>query len=205
MAKVTFPSYIKGSQGRMKDMIISKWKGIVYMRHNYKSQRPPTEKQVYIRSAFSSLVSDWKYFGGIISTSWRLLTEDRNLSGYNAFIGSNLTHRRAGKPIQICPGTGEEILMNFTAVPGREQGKIMCSFLPPESSCHVTFFARNETLREKQPVIIRFDAGADTLSPFILTGLQSGALYSIYAVVTDAAYARAETVSPSVAAMSAAG
>ena len=100
---------------------------------------------------------------------------------------------------------GEEILVNLTAAPGTSAGEIVCTFLPAEEGCHITFFTRKEEEPGIKSPIMRHDAGADTVSPFTISGLEPGANYSIYAVVTDAEYDNALTVSQSVSAMSVTG
>ena len=68
-----------------------------------------------------------------------------------------------------------------------------------------TIFARKEAEPGIKSQISRHDAGAGTVSPFTITGLETGAEYYIYPVVTDTEYDSALTVSQSVAASSVAG
>ncbi len=205
MAKIKFPSYIKEGHGRMDDaVIVTMQNGDAYMKP-YKKVVSKTENQVEVRKAFSSLVKDWKYLSGVISDSWGFLTKGTNAHGYNAFMGANISHRRAGEPIELCRGLGEELLMNFEARPGSSAGEITCSFLTPGQGCHVTIFARKEVEPGIASPISRHEAGETPSSPFIISGLESGEQYYLYAVVTDAEYSSAKTVSQSVAALCAAG
>lgn len=203
MAKITLPSYIKEGHGRMDDAVIVTRNGESYMKV-YKKILSNSANQLEIRQAFKSLVADWKYLTGIVSESWNFLTKGTNASGYNAFIGANILHRRAGDPLELCPGLGEEIVMNLTAAPGGT-GQLVCSFLPAETGRHITFFARKDTEPGIKGVIIRFDAGADPVSPYTITGLEPGAKYSVYAVATDAEYEKAKTVSQSSSSTATAG
>lgn len=205
MAKIKFPSYIKEGHGRMDDaVIVTMPNGEAYMR-TYRKVISKTEKQVEVRKAFSSLVKDWKHLTGIISDSWDLLTKGTNANGYNAFMGANVSHRRAGRPIELCRGMGEELLINFTARAGSTSGDIVCSFLTPEQCRHVTIFTRKEVEPGEPSPISKHVAGETPSSPFTISGLESGAQYYIYAVVTDAEYSSAKTVSQSVAALCSAG
>lgn len=205
MAKITLPSYIKEGHGRMEDAVIVTRKGTSYMMHYKKGNRVKTVNQIEVQDAFKTVVADWKNLTGIIRKAWDLYSDEENVSGYNSFMGVNSTHRRAGEPLEICPGMGEEILMNFTTAPGSSAGEIVCEFLPPEAGCHVTFFTRKESESGIKSPITRHDAGADPVSPFTITGRESGADYYIYAIVTDAQYDSALTVSQSVSASSKAG
>lgn len=205
MAKIKLPSYIKEGRGRMEDaVLVTMPNGEMYMKP-YKKHYSNTENQAEVRKAFATLVKDWKYLTGVISDSWELGTDGTNASGYNIFMGANISHRRNGEPLELCKGTGEELLMNFTAETGTSAGEIICSFLPPEAGCHVTIFARREVELGLISKFTRYDAGANPSSPYTITGLESGAQYYIYAVVTDAQYDTALTVSQSVAALATAG
>ena len=123
MAKIKFPSYIKEGHGRMDDAILVMRKGYSYMKTYKTYTTGHTEEQLEIRNAFSTVVADWKYLGGIISGAWTIAAKDTAGTGYNAFLGSNIQHRRAGEPLELCIGMGEEILMNFTAAPGTTAGE----------------------------------------------------------------------------------
>lgn len=205
MAKVKLPSYLKEGSGRMEDaVLVTMPNGNMYMRP-YKKVFSRTPKQEEVRNAFSTLVADWKYLDGVIRSAWNFSTKGRNATGFNAFTGANVSLRRAGEPVMLCIGLGEEILMNFTAEPGISSGEINCSFSAPESGCHVTLFARQEVEPGIKSPFKRYDTGSDPVSPFIITGLESGSQYYIYAVVTDEQYDTALTVSQSVAALTIAG
>lgn len=205
MARIKLPSYIKEGHGRMEDAVIVTRKNTTYMMaYNY-NPRGKTEKQKEIQNAFKTVVADWKCLDGIIKKVWDLYAKDTNGSGYNIFVGDNVPHRRAGELLELCKGMGEEILMNFEAVPGTSAGEIVCTFLPVEAGCHITFFTRKEVEPGIISPVSRHDAGADPASPFTISGLEAGANYHIYAIVTDAHYESASTVSQSVAASSKAG
>ncbi|HPS58027.1 MAG TPA: hypothetical protein PK514_07965 [Spirochaetota bacterium] len=205
MARIKLPSYIKEGSGRMEDAVIVTKNGTSYMMVYKKYSRGNTASQAAVNNAFRTVIVDWKYLRGIIRKAWDSSSENGNVSGYNLFIGENMSRRRSGEPIMLCPGMGEEILMNFTAEPGTCAGEVICSFLAAEPGCHVTFFSRKETAPDENSIITRHDAGADLASTFTITGLEPGAQYHIYAVVTDAAYEEAATISASVAAKTESG
>ena len=205
MAKITLPSYIKEGHGRMEDAVIVTRGDKSFMKVYKKYDRGSTPKQLQVREAFTTVVADWSYLEGIISDAWDMSTGDPYVSGYNAFLGENLSRRRDGEPLILCPGMGEELLMNLAAVPGASAGETTCTFLPAEPGRHVTFFTRMVTEPGVKSPVSRHDAGADARSPFTITGLEPGAGYHVYAVVTDAEYEKASTVSVSAAAVTVAG
>ena len=206
MAKLTFPSYIKEGHGRMEDAVLSSWKGIPYMKAYKKpSSTSLTENQKEIRASFRSLAEDWKSLSGIIRESWNVSVKGISRTGYNAFIGENLARRRAGEPIELSFSMGEDMLTGLTAETGTATGEIICSFIPPESGRHVSFFVRRETDSKGESFITRHDAGPDPASPLTIEGLDAGSEYSVYAVVTDAAYDEAASISRSAPAMAVSG
>ena len=205
MAKIKLPSYIKESSGRMEDEVFVNWKGVAYMRPYRKIKGTCTPKQAEVRKSFSSVRADWKYLSGIIAQTWERSVKDKPMTAVNAFMSVNMKNRRMGEPLDICLSAGEAPLMNFSAAAGSGSGEITCTFLPPETGRHITFFTRIVTDLDARPVIMRHDAGEGTASPFTITGLEPGVQYHVHAVVTDAVYDDAVTLSASVAATASAG
>lgn len=197
MAKIKLPSYLKEGNGRMEDAVLTRWKGISYMKPYRKPKDAQTQAQVEIRSAFSSVVADWGYLSGIVHTAWNKSVEGQDLTGYNAFIGTNSEYRRKGEILELCPAYGEEMVINFTAAAGSVGGTISCSFAPLAAGKHLTLFIRKNVTEGKANPVIRQDCGADPVSPVTVSSLKAGAAYSVYAVVTDAVYAEAKSVSQS--------
>ncbi len=197
MAKVTLPSYIKDGRGRMEDAVMFQWKGQTYMRH-YKKRENITEKQQEVRNAFSTLANDWKCLRGAVQSSWKMYVEGERMLGLNAFIGENVPRRRSGMPIVISKGFGERPLENFTVEAGTNAGEIHCTFDSPAEGSHVTVFVSKQAEEGKHFEMTRHDLGADPSVPCPIAGLESGADYHVYAIVTNAAYEDAETLSESV-------
>jgi hypothetical protein len=204
MAKIALPSYLKEGNGRMEDAVLMHWKGISYMRPYKKPRDTRTSGQVAVRNAFTSLVADWGCLAGIVREAWNASVEGQDLTGYNAFIGANSNARRKGQALELCPPMGENQVMNFTAAAGTVAGSISCSFAPIPAGKHLTLFVREEVAGEENASMIRLDVGADPASPVTAPSLESGKVYTVYALVTDAAYTDAKTVSHSVSARAAA-
>ena len=204
MAKIELPSYLKEGNGRMEDAVLMRWKGISYMRPYKKPRDARTTGQVAVRSAFTSLVEDWGCLAGIVRSSWNASVKGMDLTGYNSFIGVNSNARRKGEAIELCPPMGENQVTNFTAASGTAAGSISCTFAPVAAGKHLTLFVRKDAAEEETAPMIRHDCGADPASPVTVPSLESGKAYTVYALVTDAAYTDAKTVSHSVSAGAAA-
>ncbi|MHB8089782.1 MAG: DUF6266 family protein, partial [Anaerolineaceae bacterium] len=190
MSTIKLNSMLEDVRKKMGTIVYSKWKGINYAKQWSAPTGDPTEKQQSIRSAFGKLVKDWKQMNGIMHLGWEVYAGNKNLTGYNAFIGANSANQKKGLPLQLFRETGEDSLMNFSAAPGAAAGEIACSFLRTDELAgrHVTFFTQKRVNGLAEGKFRRYDGGVDTASPFTITGLEAGQEYYVYAVVTDDAY-----------------
>ncbi|MBN2038789.1 MAG: hypothetical protein JW864_02035 [Spirochaetes bacterium] len=67
------------------------------------------------------------------------------------------------------------------------------------------FFAQSIADGKAGAEIQTFEAGANAISPYTISGLEAGTEYFVYAVITNDGYASAETVSASVSMRATAG
>ena len=202
MAKITMPSYIKEGSGRMEDAVFAQCRGILYMKHYKKQKYAGTPKQEQVKTAFMSLVADWNSLSGIVRSAWNERCEGQHYNGYNAFIGANSPRRIRGEHLELCPAMGEKPVLGFTAAAGTAAGSISCTFTPIPAGKHLSIFLRRDDVvyEDEAATLIRHDLGADPVSPVTLPSLETGKSYTVYAVVTDAAYGEAKLVSRSIAA-----
>jgi hypothetical protein len=207
MATVSFMTLVTDVRKRMGNVVFSKWKDTNYVREYVRHNPSATEKQLEVRKAFSLLVSLWRSMEGtIMQASWDNHSRALNMTGFNAFLGQNSNSLRKGEPLGLFREFGENAPASFTAAAG-SSGNIVCTFAMPAGPAgkHVIFFAQKIVDGEGGPEITMYEAGANTASPFTISGLEPGATYFVYAVVTDNAYANAITVSASVSASASAG
>lgn len=202
MAKITLPSYIKDGSGRMEDAVLGQCRGISFMRHYKKQKYAGTPKQLQVNSAFQSVIADWKSITGIVRAAWEERSEGQHYNGYNAFIGSNSPRRIRGEHLELCPAMGEKPVLGFAAAAGTDAGSISCTFSPIPAGKHLSIFLRRDDVafEDEAATLIRHDFGADPVSPVTIPSLEAGKSYTVYAVVTDAAYGEAKLVSRSIAA-----
>jgi hypothetical protein len=95
---------------------------------------------------------------------------------------------------------GEEPLADFAAEAGASSGEITCTFTPPGNGSHITFFTRKVPGNGEIELLSKHDAGSGTTTPYTLTGLEPGAAYHVYGVLTDATYDESAMVSAAVTA-----
>lgn len=172
---------------------------------DYRDAKSPA--QMAVREAFSELASVWKSMSGLMQRSWKEFSRNRKSSGsgYNAFMGRNTRLQREGNPITLFQSMGEDRLEGFAASTGASSGEIECVFQPVTGGRHITVFLQKRENGLYRGALIRHDAGAGAVSPVVISGLEPGAEYALYAVVTDYEYAHATTVSASASATAAAG
>jgi len=92
------------------------------------------------------------------------------------------------------------VVMNFAAAPGSAAGSVSVTFAALPEGKHLTLFARKDVALGEVAPITRQDCGAAPASPVTIALLDAATQYEVYAVVTDAAYNDAKTISASVSA-----
>ncbi len=207
MGKVRTNAAIKGFSNNIDGFVYYERNGKACVRPYFKPSDPKTHKQQKVRNAFRTLSSLWKQLDGILVESWNALGRTTKVSGYNAFIGANANSQRAGQPLTLCPEYGMEGLTAFTARAGSAAGEIVCEYTPGETvgTPSIMFFAQKTEKGIAGGDLARFDGGPASGPSFTLTGLESGCAYHVYAILTDAPYAEATTVSVARSAICTAG
>lgn len=205
MPTIKLNPLITDIRNRMGNSVFSKWKDVNYVREFIPPSNPNTEAQVSVRNAFSRLVEAWKNIGKAARESWNANAKGKNMSGYNAFIRKNFENMKSDLALMISMPLAEETPANFSAATGTATGEITCTFQPPsEGSKSVTLFTQKLGVPVGQAILARHEQKG-AASPVTLAGLEPGAEYHVYVVITEGAYDAAKTVSASVAATAKAG
>ena len=197
MSKVTLSPIITDLRNRMGNVVFSKWKETNYVKQYSSHSRGNSERQLEIREAFAVVVAIWKNAGTTLHATWDAYAENLNMSGYNAFIKANISRVLEGAQMELFKSTGEDEPASLNAGTGAASGEIVCEFTLPGSGeqRHVIFFAQRIENNRAAGSISLYQAGPAPSSPFTITGLEAGAEYFVYAIVTNADYANAESVS----------
>ncbi|MBN2041217.1 MAG: hypothetical protein JW864_14330 [Spirochaetes bacterium] len=209
MSKVTLSPIITDVRNRMGNIVFSKWKDTNYVRQYTIHSTGNSERQIAVREAFATAVSIWKNTGSTLHASWDTFAREQgiNMSGYNAFMKANISRILENSAMELFKSTGENGPVSLNAGSAPASGEIICEFTLPASQeqRHVIFFAQRAENGKPAEVLSMHEAGADPASPFTITGLEPGAEYYVYAVIADAAYANAETISATVCITTTAG
>lgn len=207
MSQVKMNPVFEGFARKMGNMVFFNRKGETFARRF----TPPTDRkspgQLSVRQAFAYIGDLWKGSNGVMRKSWENFARGKKFTGYNSFIAANVPKKRANHALELFKEMGEESIMDFTAHTGASAGQVTVSFTMPEGAegKHLTVFAQvNENGAEYRP-FRRFDLGAGAVSPVAIDGLEPGKPYHLYAVLTDAAYNDATSVSESASAEVVAG
>lgn len=213
---------------KLGNMIFYVSEGDVFARKRGGKQNGATPAQEVVREAFTELAGSWKYLEGIVQDSWNAAAKrKKRLKGYSAFLGANIDRQRKARPLELAKSFGEKALVSFGAQAGAASGTIDCSFVKNASDAdkYVTIFHQKKANAANGGAgtdatggddadgfdgdagneIVRVECGNDGASPVTVSGLEPGAEYFLYAVVTDSAYGEATAVSMARAALCRAG
>ena len=202
MSKVDMNPVFEGFARKIGNLVFFNRKGETFARRF----TPPTDRkspgQLSVRQAFAYVGDLWKGSNGVMRKSWENFARGKKYTGYNSFIAANVPRKRSNRALELFKEMGQEPLMDFTAQTGALAEQVTASFTMPQGAegKHLTVFAQvNENGAEYRP-LRRFDLGAGAASPVAIDGLEPGKQYYLYAVLTDAAYNEATSVSESVSA-----
>ena len=203
MAKVTYNTLVKDIRCRLDNVVFSKWKDTSYVRPYRKPSNPRSPEQMKVRNAFLRLVKNWSEGDRLLHDGWEAYARGSNMTGYNAFIGANALLQKNGEPIQLFKSMGEARLLSFQARKGTNPGEIVCSTVPPAEfeEKHLTIFSQETTEGIATGSMTRHDMGPMKNDEYLITGLETGRKYFLYAVITDREYLEAGSVSESVGVM----
>jgi len=198
MAEFELSPAFENVRNKLGNMVFYNLDGDTFARKIPKKRCKTSPSQDEITGSFKVVSGYWKYLDGIIQESWNIQAKKKKrLRGYAAFVGANVNRQRNGEPLELSRPIGETGLASFSAGTGSGSGEISCEFTKysQDADKFVTFFRQKKAVDQGLNEIIRVETQSGASSPFTITGCEPGCEYFVYAVVTDKAYAEAETVS----------
>lgn len=207
MSEVKMNPVFEGFARKMGNLVFFNRGGETFARRFTPPKDRRSPGQLSVRQAFMYVGDLWKGSNGVMRRSWEHFVKGKKYTGYNAFIAANVQRKRTGQALELFKEMGEEALLDFTAQPGTSAGQIAASFTMPQGSegKHLTVFAQDDEADAGYKPFRRYDLGAGAASPVAIDGLEPGKPYHLYAVLTDAAYADATSVSASASSEAIAG
>ncbi len=188
------------------DLVYYKWKGTTCVKTRTDHHvNPNTEAQQAVRLIFGYIIAIWKKLDDDVHASWNAFAKNKQFTGYNAFMGTNMKLEKEGQLLELTKDMGELPLSRLLATPGGT-GEIICSFETESfrSGCSVVFYTLRKRVSE-EPVEVKRYCTFCNVSPFTLSGLDTGIVYHIYGIVMGTGKYGGHTVSSSVAVICMAG
>jgi len=195
------PAFMKVHR-RLGNMIFYELKGRIHARKRPSKREKVSSAQAEVIDAFKKLISDWRCLEALIQESWRIAARShpRHGSGYTLFMGTNLSYRRRGKPLELSRPLGALPLPRFRARSGASPGEIRCEFAcadHPSSNGRLFVYTQKRGNGLAVGELARVDSCPVTDSSLTIRGLEPGCEYFVYAVAAGTAYLESKSVSSS--------
>jgi hypothetical protein len=206
MADVKLNPVFESFSKQIGDLVFYTLNGKTHVRRKVIPKNPRTPEQVEVRNALSELANDWSSMNGLMHKGWSVWSVKKGMKPNNAFVSENFDRQREGLPVDLFRAVGTLVLSSFTAEPGAS-GEITCSFAIEGDTAgkQMYFFTKKKDNGAASGEISMHTGGADPVPPFVISGLEPGAEYCVYAVVTNGVYSSATEVSQSLGLVCTAG
>ncbi|MBI4978976.1 MAG: hypothetical protein HZC28_15970 [Spirochaetes bacterium] len=86
MALITLQFPVTDLRGRIGNLVICRWKGVLYARRYVSYNRSNTPAQAHRRTSFRNAVLAWQNLASDDKQRWSQAAAHVNMSGYNLFI-----------------------------------------------------------------------------------------------------------------------
>jgi len=91
MARVVFSALISAASGKIGDVVMSKWKGIPYVRRRVIPSNPQSGLQCKQRFCLKTALTLWQSVKAWAKPPWTLSVSGYAISGYNSFMDQVMT------------------------------------------------------------------------------------------------------------------
>ncbi|HOO73616.1 MAG TPA: DUF6266 family protein [Spirochaetota bacterium] len=198
MAEIDVNPIFQGIRNKVGNLVFYRRNGETCMRTLGSVKKSSTPAQVKVRSTFSMLIDAWNGISGIVQSGWNALATRNRMTGFNAFMKHNFSACFEGAAVRLSAGIGDLAPVTLNAASG-VSGEISCEFSPAPltDGRHLVLFYQKISGEQKSRPLEHIDFGENAASPVSITGLEPGATYAVYAVVTDSAFAESSAVSES--------
>jgi len=204
MAKVSMHPAFTGIRKKIGSLVFYNSGGDTLVRSAGSWTDPQTEKQMEKRGTMTSVGGMWKGCPQVIKQSWRVLAVQARVNGYNMFMQANFERLENGDHCILSMEMGQEQPVHVEAAPGGK-GEISCRVAHPQGTqSYLTVFTHPAEKSPSRESLACHRAGYG-VGGCIISGLEPGKAYYVYAVLSDAPPEEAVAVSASVCARSTAG
>lgn len=191
MARVTFSVLLSAASGKVGDVVMSRWKGIPYVRRRVIPANPQTGKQCMQRHILKTALLLWQSVKAWAKPPWVLAATGYAVSGYNLFMDHDIA---ALIPQFTAGGQGEDPTWSTPAVtvltPYNESYAALIDVqaaTPGDASLTITWTARAGVAAENMvnPFYRLDDASAWVADTPVL---ESAATVTVSALTNDLQY-----------------
>lgn len=195
MGAIEYDPIVNRISSRLGNFVYSSWKGKNVIKRYSKRSGAFTENQLRVQKTFKETAFIWKSLPVKMKASWKASINGIAMTEMNMFLSKNTKLIAEGKPCLITRGTGVDRLSGLH-VTSDTTGSVNISYNTLSASPVISVVLQKITEEECSPLIIENDISA-TESSAVVSGLESGAEYYLYVVVTDKPFAEAAKMSES--------
>lgn len=188
MAKITLGSWLTDARNKVGTVVLSKWRGINYMRALVTPSNPNTPAQIDVRNSLARCVELWQGTQAIMKLGWKYVASGKPYSGYNQFVSENRVDEQSQIAIDASPTTDVISVTAFGAAPGSLTQEIDVTFTvtPIPAGKKLQVFARKTSIDAEKTVITEtFEIAAGQTSPQVLTMGLAATDYVLHGCFSD--------------------
>jgi hypothetical protein len=187
MGFIEYDGMIKRIGCKLDNRVYTSWKGQNIIKTYTKRRNVKySDKQLVVRKAFREVGVMWNSIPAKLKASWKGCSDGQMLTDYSIFVRSNMPTITDGKPGKLTYPAGMEKIAGMTAA-SAAAGAVTVSYPVLAVTPVLSAFVRKISEDEGEPVTAKVDLGATT-STATIDGLESGAEYYVYLIVTDKAF-----------------
>jgi hypothetical protein len=195
MGKIHYDPLVKRISSKLGNFVYTSWKGKNVIRTYTKPKSGYTAKQLAVQKTFKEVTFIWKSLPDGMKQSWSQLVKGEQMIEMNAFMQVNSSLITEGKPCVITQSTGVNRIEKLSAA-STIAGSIAITYPAQTTVPVMSAVLQKITGNACEPVTLKLDVPA-TATGASIDGLESGAEYFVYIVVTDKAFNEATKLSES--------
>jgi hypothetical protein len=195
MGKIQYDPLVQNISSKLGNFVYTGWKGKNVIRTYTKPKAEYTDKQRAIHKTFKEATFFWKSLPDKMKQSWNAVVLGEQMSAMNMFMKKNATLVAESKPCVITQYMGMSRITGLSAA-STAAGSIAVMYPALSAAPFMSAVLQKITESGCEPVTVKADIAA-TATGATIDGLESGAEYFVYFVVTDKNFNESTKISES--------